>query len=340
MTADFNINTIYTTLEKFGIDKKFIKDILLPDWWDAEIAKTKVGYLQTIDIISKNLGIDLAKFAANPETISLKGNAVIKYKTAKNINIPDNLIWPKSLAFRISELIEEVLSIELKPIPDNALEIRNQIIKNYKILNLDTLLDYLWNHGIPVLYISEFPKDVNKMDGMIVNLSNRPTIIIYKKRKHDAWLLFVLAHELGHFIKGHLSKSGNIIYDTDIENEPDNEEREANEFAIQLLMGSETKNFNIQERIESPYKLSNIVRAIGKEFKIDPGVIVLNFAYKTKYWALAEQTLKILDPKADAVKKIKEKIRQHFSFENTTEENADFLIKITSLSGKDIASLS
>lgn len=340
MTADFNINTIYTTLKKFGIDKKFIEDILLPDWWDDDISKTKAGYLQTIDIISKNLGMDLAKFIANPETISLKGNAVIKFKTAKNINISDNLIWPESLALRISELIEDVLSIEFKPLPDNALEIRDQIIENYKTLNLDTLLDYLWNHGIPVLHISEFPKDVSKMDGMIVNLSNRPIIIISKNRKHDAWLLFVMAHEFGHFIKGHLSKSSNIIYDTDIENEQDNEEREANEFAIQLLLGSETKNFNIQEKIVSPYKLSNIVREIGKELKIDSGVIALNFAYKTKNWALAEQTLKILDPKADAVEKIKEKIRQHFVFENTTEENACFLIKITSLSGEDIASLS
>jgi len=331
MDTDFNINTIFTTLERFGIDKKFIKDILLPDWWDAEIAKTKAGYLQTIDIISKNLGIDLTKFVANPEAISLKGNAVIKFKTAKNINIPNNFIWPKSLALRISELIEEVISIELKPLPGNALEIRDQIIKNYKTLNLDTLLDYLWGHGIPVLHISEFPKDVKKMNGMIVNLSNRPIIIIYKNRRHDAWLLFVIAHEFGHFIKGHLSKSGNIIYDTNIENEQDTEEQEANEFAIQLLMGSGTENFNIQAIIESPYKLSNIVRAIGKELKIDPGVIVLNFAYKTKNWSLAEQTLKILDPRADAVKKIKEKIRQHFSFENTSEENADFLIKITSL---------
>ena len=62
MKVDFNINSIYYTLKKFGIDKNFIKDILLPDWWDDEIAKTKAGYLQTIDIISKNLGIDLASF--------------------------------------------------------------------------------------------------------------------------------------------------------------------------------------------------------------------------------------------------------------------------------------
>ena len=80
MASDFNINTIYSTLKKFGIDKNFIKDILLPDWWEDEILKTKAGYLQTIDIISKNLGIDLANLLVNPGTINLKGNAQIKFK--------------------------------------------------------------------------------------------------------------------------------------------------------------------------------------------------------------------------------------------------------------------
>ncbi|OGU40364.1 MAG: hypothetical protein A2315_00370 [Ignavibacteria bacterium RIFOXYB2_FULL_35_12] len=340
MKVDFNINSIYYTLKKFGIDKNFIKDILLPDWWDDEIAKTKAGYLQTIDIISKNLGIDLASFLTNPDTISLKGNALIKFKTAKNISISDNLIWPKSLAIRISELIEEVYPIQFKSLPKNALEIRDQIVENSQKLNLDTLLDYLWDIGIPVLHISEFPKDVKKMDGMIINLTNRPIIIVSKNRKHDAWLLFIIAHELGHFIKGHLTKPDNIIYDADIEYEQDKEEKEANEFALELLTGSRSPKISISGSIDNSFKLFNVVSVIAKKMNIDPGVITLNFAYVTKKWALAEQTLKNLNPKADAVSKIHDKIRKNLNFNNTTKENTDFFIRIISLSGEGVASLS
>lgn len=340
MTTNININEIYDRLKKFGIDKNFIKNILLPNWWDEELPKTKAGYLQTIDIISKNLGIDLAGFLKNPEIINFKGNALIKFKIAKNINISDNFIWPKSLALRLSEIIKELYTIEMKSLPKNALEIRAQIFQNSQKLNLDTMLDYLWDNGIPVLHVSEFPKDVKRMDGMIINLTNQPIIIVSKKRMQDAWLLFIIAHELGHLIKGHLTMSDNIIYDSDIENEQDREEKEANEFALELLTGSVSPNFAITQSIINPFILFNKVIEISNETNIDPGVITLNFAYKTKKWALAEETLKILNPKADAVSKIKEKIMSNLNFSNTSEENADFFLRITSLSGKGVASIS
>lgn len=337
--SDFDINVIYKTLKIFGIDKNFIREILLPDWWDEEIVRTKAGYLQTIDIISKNLGIDLASLLTDPKTIILKKNAQIKFKKAKNIEIDDKLIWPKSLALRISDLVEEACKVEFKPLPQSTMEIRNQIITTYQKVSLETLLDYLWRNGLPVLHVSEFPKDVNKMDGMILNLTGRPIIIISKNRKHDAWLLFIMAHELGHFCKRHLSKSDNIIYDTDIEIEQDQEEKAANSFALELLTGSTTPQFSISGSIDNSFKLLNQAISISRKINVDPGVIILNFAYLTQKWALAEQTLKNLNPQADAIEKIKNKIRKNLNFNNISEENAEFFLRITSLSGEGIASI-
>lgn len=236
-------------------------------------------------------------------------------------------------------MIEDVLEIELKYIPENALEIRKEILGKYQQLTLDTLLEYLWSHGIPVLYISEFPNGLNKIDGMVFNLFNRPIILISKNRRQDAWLLFVIAHELGHFVKKHLSQLNSIIYDENIENEMDNEETEANEFALELLTGSTDPKLNITKSIENAFKLFNLVIPISKQTRIDPGVITLNFAYNTKNWQLASQTLNIIDPKADAVKKIKFKMKQYFKFEKTSEENADFLQRVTSLSGENLETI-
>jgi hypothetical protein len=311
----------------------------LPDWWDDEIAKTKAGYLQTIDIISNNLGINLAKLLTNSDTINLKRSAVIKFKTAKNVEIPASSIWPRSLALRISELIEEVLEIEFQSIPDSAAEIRKEIFEKYQQLNLETFLEYLWSNGIPALHISEFPDGLKKMDGMVFNLLNRPIIIISKNRKHDAWLLFVIAHELGHFVKKHLKQSDNIIYDANIENEEDDEEKQANEFALELLTGSTNPKFEIPKNIDSSFRLINIIKAVGNKTKIDPGVIALNFAYQTNNWVLAAQTLNNLDPKANAVAKIRTKMKQYLNFEKTSVENADFLQRVTSIAGENLEAL-
>lgn len=312
----------------------------MPDWWNESIAETKVGFLQTVDIISNNLGIDLAELLTNSGTINLKRTAVIKFKTAKNVEIPDSSIWPRSLALRISELIEEVLEIEFQSIPENAAQIRKEILDKYQQLNLVTFLEYLWSHGIPSLHISEFPDGLKKMDGMVFNLLNRPIIIISKSRKHDAWLLFVIAHELGHLVKKHLNQSDNIIYDENIENEQDDEEeKEANEFAIELLTGSKTPKFNIPHITTSAFKLFNTVKSISSRTKVDPGVIALSFAYETNKWVLASQALNIIDPKADAVTKIRTKMKQYLNFEKTSEENADFLQRVTSIAGENLEAL-
>ena len=49
------------------------------------------------------------------------------------------------------------------------------------------------------------------MDGMVINTEKMPIITISKNRKHDAWLLFVILHELGHYIKNHLNADNNIV---------------------------------------------------------------------------------------------------------------------------------
>ncbi|MDP3580466.1 MAG: ImmA/IrrE family metallo-endopeptidase, partial [Ignavibacteria bacterium] len=194
-------------------------------------------------------------------------------------------------------------------------------------------LEYLWSSGIPVLHVPVFPKEVNKMDGMAVNLNGRPLIILSKNRRHDAWLLFILAHELGHIISGHLSNTDQIIYDVNLETEADDEEQVANEFAAEFLNGAKSPSyFSSNISFNSPYGLVNYIRPLSKKLSVDTGIIALNYAYRTKNYALAEKALNILAPKADAVKLIQMKMKTKLDLEKLSEENYDYFTKLTSLS--------
>jgi len=331
MTTEYNIKSIYKTLTSYGIDENFVRNILLPEWWDDEIASSKVGYLQAISIIAKNLGADAADFIYATETITLKRSLGIKYKTAKNISFGDKDIWPQSLALRVSELIEQTYTNDITGLPNESLEIRSQIIERYNSITLNNVLEFLWSSGIPVLHVSEFPKSTKKMDGMAVNYKGRPIIILSKNRKHDAWLLFILAHELGHIVKGHINKLDSVIYDSDIEiEEQDNEEKEANNFALELLIGDSQPNI-IKKEIKLAFELVNIARPIGNKLNIDPGIIILNYAYRQRKYALSEQALKILSPHADAISVVKSKMQEYLKLENLSEENRDYFVKLTSL---------
>jgi Zn-dependent peptidase ImmA (M78 family) len=339
MITEYDIKKIYQSLQNYGIDKKFIQNIILPAWWNDEIANSKTGYLQTVSLISRNLGIDVSELITTTNSIALKRPANIKFKSPRNVTINKTDIWPNSLAFKISETIEQIYSIPLANISCNALDIRDAIIKLYGRIDLNNMLEYLWSSGIPVLHVPLFPKEVNKMDGMAVNLNGRPLIILSKKRRHDAWLLFILAHELGHIVNGHLSDTDQIIYDVNIqptedaEERIDAEEKEADDFAVELLNGTKTPfYFSSNIILNSTYDLVNHIRRLSKQLNIEPGIIALNYAYKNKNYAFAESALNNLAPKADAVKLIKMKMKSNLDLENLSEEDYEYFTKLTSLS--------
>ncbi|MDO8550001.1 MAG: hypothetical protein Q7S39_07625 [Ignavibacteria bacterium] len=340
MSNEFNINKIFEAFKKYGIDKTFINEILLPDWWTPEVTNTKAGYLQTISILAKNLGIHIENLLTDPENISLKKTLPIKYKTAKNVHIDSKNIWVQSLYIRISELIEKTFSFQYKELPEDSLEIRNEIIEKYGKINLENVLEFLWTAGIPVLFISEFPRGIHKMDGMVINFKGRPIILVSQNRKQSAWVLFIISHEIGHIIKKHISESEPIIYDTEFEQlDDDAEEVGANQEALRFLTGQDDPNF-IDGTFDSSYRLANLARKISSSVNVDAGTIVLNYAYATKNYSLAQQALKVLDPKADAVNLVKSKMKNYLNFDSLSEENFEFFTKITAMADNRIETIS
>ncbi|OQY72391.1 MAG: hypothetical protein B6D44_10215 [Ignavibacteriales bacterium UTCHB2] len=330
MITNTNLENIFSRLKNHGIDKNFVKEILLPEWWNEEVTFSKAGYLQTLSILANNLKININDLLEGTGTISLQNPLPIRFKKAENINVSLDDIWPNALASRITDLVNNTFSIPLSYLPTQASELRNIFLSSYERIELNSVLDFLWRKGIPVLYVSQFPRDVHKMDGMVVKSDDRYVIIVSKTRKHNAWLLFIILHELGHILKNHLSESGSVIYDLEIELETDNEEKEANREALVFLSNSPEPRF-IEGKFQTGFQLANTAMKKAKEYNLDPGVLALNYAYLNNNFPLAQQALRILDPEANAISLIKNKMKQYLSLDNLSEENYDFFVKVSSL---------
>ena len=67
-------------------------------------------------------------------------------------------------------------------------------------------------------------------------------IVLCRHTKHAAWLLFILAHELGHLALDHVPNEGVLIDEGLDKNSTDAEEQQANAFAIELLTGRPIAN--------------------------------------------------------------------------------------------------
>ena len=187
MVMTTNFNSLTACLSSFGIDKNFLHRIILPDWWTEDVLSSKAGYMQTLSIIAKNLNLNLSDLLTNPDKFNLINQYPIKFKKAANVNISHEDLWPNVIASRIANLIEETFLLPPQKPGEDIFKLRNDFLQKFDKIELSSVLDFLWTMGIPVIYISQFPRDVHKMDGMVVKSGDRFIIFISKNRRHNAW---------------------------------------------------------------------------------------------------------------------------------------------------------
>jgi Zn-dependent peptidase ImmA (M78 family) len=165
---------------------------------------------------------------------------------------------------------------------------------------------------------------------MIFRFGNRLVILNSSKRKHDAWLIFILVYELGHLILNHLNETENVIFDQQLETPDNSEETAANDFAIDFLIESKNNIPNLQN-ISSTFKLINILKPSSQKFKIDTGVLTLMYAFTSGNFPSASKALNSMFPEANEGNKVIEFMRSNLELENLSEEDSDYFETITGL---------
>lgn len=326
---------LYERLSKIGLPEKFVREKALPDWWDEEFEATTGAVVQAAAYVSRRLNLDIASLLQPEADPAFKQSCNVKFKTQQGTD-SRQLKVTQCIAARIAEMVAYTYVPEYKPLPTSALDVRNEILKTHKFVNLEGLLEFCWNYGIPVVHFDEFPisKGVRKFDGMVGYFYNRPVIVISLKHRSPAKLLFIMAHELGHFIEGHVQET--LIVDEKIEPESvDIEEIEANEFAVELLLGKPDMVY-YTPRILSGDNLASYAQKISTRDDVDPGVVVLNSAWSKArlaeteeergiIWATAFKALKIIEGNADAPTQINRYVQTYLDLDSLDGDSQDYL---------------
>ena len=133
------------------------------------------------------------------------------------------------------------------------------------------------------------------MTGLVVRDKGRYAIVLSKKG-HPAHLLFHLTHELGHIGKGHLREDGFVADERIDSNSADQDEKEADRYAVCLLNGSNVRygasdgraNLNAEQ-----LRIASIAK--GKKTQVDPGHIIANYGFNQDRFPVANLALKRLD---------------------------------------------
>lgn len=312
-------------LSKIGLPEKFIREKALPEWWDTELERKPVAVLEAAGYIAKRLGLDIASVLNPDAPIAFKKQNNPKFKKRQGTD-EECLFVVQGLASRVAEMVTHASKYTFKDTLPNAFEIRKQILEDRPWVDLDGLLQFCWSSGLPVVHFSaDLPPNCRKVDGMAARLNNCPAIAIISRQRSFARLAFILAHELGHIACGHVQDG--IIVDEDIhEEEQDTEEQQANDFALKLLFGEGSYQWT------QPFDTSLLVcfaSINSKKDKIDPGVIVSNYAWNTKRWDVAGGALKIIEPEANAPAKINSYLDKNLDWERLDTDSEEYLRLIT-----------
>lgn len=221
-------------------------------------------------------------------------------------------------------IAKNTIKIYEKPLADlsnlTALSIREHLLRNAKWVDFETLLNYVWSLGIPVIFSSNIPP--KKMDGLALKIQDRPVIVLTKGRTHG-YLVFDLAHELGHIILGHLNQQTMIIDEKISANDTETEtlEQQADGFALELLTGVGNAKF-VTKKHYSPIGLSQAVLKKANEYHIDPLHIVLNYGHSSSQFPLANQVLSYLVTQLD-LKKTDQQIAYEYYLNNINLDDFD-----------------
>jgi hypothetical protein len=323
------IKSVYKRLRDVGLTKHYVTKVALPSWWDDSLAENPAGYAQALMIPSRHLGLDLKTLQQPDSPLRLRDFGVCKYKKRKGTEDAE-LLLSRVIATRAAQLAGAALEKDYVPAPSSAGDIRQTILDRAPWVGLEELLDYCWSIGIPVLHVNYFPRGAKRPDGFALRLHGRPVIVLCRNEKQPSWLLFILAHELGHVACGHVPEDGALLDERPQENEPDDEERQANQFGVELLTGKATTGIRAYDRWPNMRELAELATRYGQRNGIDPGHVVLNYAHTmgNGFFPVARGALGRLYPNVDAMEMVRNRLAANLDWERLPEDSSDFLMRI------------
>ena len=285
VTTTNPMSNLYNQLSTVGIVKSFAKKVL-PEWWDDEIALSASGLQQAQLYFSRAFNLDIVSLQSG-QTQPKFHIVERKFKLSRNVTDDDVAVGAHYVT-AIAKLALQTIAKLQAVVPKDPNELRRHIIEKYSCVNLNGLLSYCKEVGIPVLHVDKVPG--KKMTGLVARIDGQFAIVISKKG-HPAYQLFYLAHELGHIAHGHLAINGFIGDESINSSGNDADEKEADAYAIRLLNGNEVR-YAAQGVKLSPQQLYLAAKRKSEQENVDVGHIILNFGNAQKNIPLANMALR------------------------------------------------
>lgn len=304
-----------------------------PDWYE-EALEHEAGLVELEGFVSRHLGVrplpsGSFERSALPEACfkTMRGTSAEEVTTARGF------------VTAVARLVSSATTTPWQGLANEPNTIRQNALKlcsGGHWVDFAALLEASWVSGVPVLYLPQPPVTGRKMDGMVTFVAGHPVVVLCKKQDLAEWMVFILAHELGHIALGHLGGAeGEAIVDETVGDEDvtDTQEQEANRFASAILVPD-----GVPLKLEGAWpkaeKLAQDAIQFGRAHQVSPGHAVLSAARHTKggnLYPLANKTLALIkaELKEDSTEALcRAAAQRHIDFDLLKADTFDYLEKL------------
>lgn len=327
------MHALYAKLNTLGLPRAYVRRVLLPDWWDDDAAANPTGFTEATWVLARHLGISPKALAVADEPLALPSAPNVVFKNAKSTT-EQEVALARALAVQTARFAALGAPKATTDLPHTAEEIREAILETGSPwVGFEGLLKYCWTIGIPVIHVANLPRTAKKMHALAANVDGRFVIVISIQRTQPAWLLFILAHELGHIVLRHVANESALI-DAEVQQDSvDPQEVAANRFAMSVITGQETLRVTPTGRWPNAEALARDAMTLGTQLGVDPGHIILNYAKSMSvgdknFWAVASAALSKLPSEPNPLQAIHSHIAGRLDWQRLPKETAEFVMRM------------
>ncbi|MFD6290931.1 ImmA/IrrE family metallo-endopeptidase [Streptomyces sp. NPDC060205] len=314
-------------LRQAGIANAAI-DAAWPQWWSDEAAESVSATAELTFTVARRLGLSpRALFDGSPQFL---WRDETKFKNLSSQSDEEEAALA-SFGMAIGRSAITATSGEVLPSNLTAATLREAILQQSRYVGPVDLLSFCWSFGIPILQLQVFPLQAKRMHAMTVQVDGRFAVLLGLETKYPAKAAYIIAHEIGHIVLGHLGANGALLEMADPMSidESDDEELAADRFALELLTGREDPQILPDVTSYNSSQLAKAAVDASDRERVDPGVIALCLGHATKKWDKSFGALKIIPPgERDVGREINETAANQFDWGSLSYSSQEYLSRV------------
>jgi len=293
--APTNYNSLVAKLAQAGLEKDFLQSRLLPTSdvarleGNMEAADEDAYVRRAADVASRIYGWSTEElFAPAPLAPPRFAAAEARFKIPSKRNRRSTSLYAAYANYLAVVVLKACELLPLRPVPHDAAAFRKVFLSKYDAINLESVLHFAWDLGVPVLPL----KDRGTFHGACWRYDARNVVVLKQTSRHMSRWLFDLLHELFHAAQNPDQSSFEVLEadENSAERRDSEEEVAASQFAGDVLLQGKAEEIAqacVRRAHGSVERLKNVVPEMANEFRVEVGAVANYLAFRLSWQGIS-----------------------------------------------------